>query len=60
MNDTRKAYIVKCHQKALGIFKTQEAAEKLVQAITEEPALFLQIDEWVPGKFYPWVKFEDE
>ena len=60
IKDTRKVCIVKCHGKALGIFKTQEAAKELVDVIISEPAQFLSIDEWVPGEFYPWVDFEED
>jgi hypothetical protein len=55
-----KAYTLTCKGKGIGTFKTLENAIALKKAIIEDPAVFLEIEEWEPGDVYRWVKFEED
>lgn len=55
-----KAFTVRCSGKAVKTFRTREEAEKYRNAVLDEPALFLSIQEWEPGVHLPYVQFEED
>jgi hypothetical protein len=60
VSEEANVFTVRCFGEKVRNFRTREEAEQLKAAIVDEPALFIEIQEWDGGKFYPWVKFDDE
>ena len=55
-----KAYTVRCAGRAVRTYRTLEEAEAMKAAIEDEPGLFLEIQEWEPEQWYPYVAFDDD
>jgi len=54
------AHSVRCMGVTIRTYANPEEAKELLEAIIEEPGLFIDVDKWDPGNLYQYVNFADD